>query len=155
MRVACRYAMPRWLKFSAVGAIGIEVQLAVLALFHTVLGIPYLTATAMAVETAVLHNFLWHQRWTWGDRGHAGEALARLLRFNLSAGLVSIATNVLLMRWLVGAHRAPYLAANLLCIGVSSIGNFLLADRVVFPPTIGARKPGLGRALAERGGGYR
>jgi putative flippase GtrA len=90
--------MPRWLKFSAVGAIGIGVQLAALAFFHKVFGIQCLAATAMAVETAVLHNFLWHQRWTWGDRGQVGEALARLLRFNLSAGLVSIATNVLLMR---------------------------------------------------------
>jgi putative flippase GtrA len=28
----------------------------------------YLLATALAVETAVIHNFLWHQRFTWSDR---------------------------------------------------------------------------------------
>src|SRR5436190_21825889 len=31
-------------------------------------GLPYLLATALAVEGAILHNFVWHERWTWADR---------------------------------------------------------------------------------------
>ena len=53
-------ALRRWLKFNAVGAIGIVVQLAALAVLKGLLRLPYLTATALAVETAVLHNFVWH-----------------------------------------------------------------------------------------------
>lgn len=47
----------RWLKFNAVGALGIGVQLTALASYHTLFALDYLAATALAVETALLHNF--------------------------------------------------------------------------------------------------
>ena len=48
----------------------------------------YLVATAIAVEAAVLHNFCWHQRWTWRDRRAASRttAVRRLGRFHLLNG---------------------------------------------------------------------
>jgi putative flippase GtrA len=123
----------RWLKFNAVGAIGVAAQLAALGIFHGWLRLNYLTATALAVEVAALHNFVWHERWTWRDRtGSTGCVLARLLRFNLSAGLVSILTNLALMRWLVGTHHAPYLIANLASVAAGSVANFFLSDLLVF-----------------------
>lgn len=127
-----RPALQRWLKFNAVGVIGIGAQLAALALFHRAVGLGYLTATALAVECAILHNFAWHERWTWRDRASPGSTVARLLRFNFSVGLVSLVCNVAGMRILVGAHRVPYLAANLLCIAAGAIANFLAADLFVF-----------------------
>jgi putative flippase GtrA len=123
----------RWLKFSAVGAVGVAAQLAALGIFHGLLRLDYLTATALAVEAAVLHNFAWHDRWTWRDRtGPRGGAAARLVRFNLSAGLVSLLTNLALMRWLVGTHHAPYLTANLASIAAASMVNFLVGDLFIF-----------------------
>ena len=59
--------MPRFLKFNGVGAIGFALQLALLALLLR-LGLHYLAATALAVELTILHNFAWHERWTWRDR---------------------------------------------------------------------------------------
>jgi putative flippase GtrA len=47
----------RWLRFNAVGALGICIQLAVLAFLRSGLGMNYLLATALAVEATVLHNF--------------------------------------------------------------------------------------------------
>ena len=47
---------------------GVAAQLAALAFFNRVLGLGALIATAAAVETAVLHNFIWHERYTWADR---------------------------------------------------------------------------------------
>src|SRR5438552_6168090 len=47
----------RWLKFNAVGGIGIVVQLVVLAVLKVTFHFDYLWATALAVETAVIHNF--------------------------------------------------------------------------------------------------
>lgn len=129
----------RWLKFNLVGAVGIGVQLAALWLL-TSIGVSYLLATALAVETAVLHNFVWHQRFTWVDRQSQGRcgSTARLLRFNLSNGLVSIAGNLLCMRLLVGeVHLRPMLA-NLMSIAVCSVANFLLSDRWVFARPAGA-----------------
>ncbi len=118
------------MKFNAVGGLGIVVQLVALASFRGALGIHYLPATALAVEMAVLHNFIWHERWTWRDR--PGSAFGRLLRFNATTGALSILANLLLMRLFVGGLRLHYLAANLLSIAVCSVANFLLSDRWVF-----------------------
>ena len=58
----------RWVKFNAVGGVGILVQLGILTLLRSGLGVNYLLATAIAVEATVLHNFFWHERFTWADR---------------------------------------------------------------------------------------
>lgn len=120
----------RWCKFSLVGAIGIGVQLAALAVL-TAAGVHYLLATALAVEMAVLHNFAWHQNFTWSDRG-AGALAGRLARFHLANGAISLVGNLALMRLLVGHFGLPPLPANLLSIAVCSLANFLAADRLVF-----------------------
>src|SRR5207247_9211302 len=77
----------RWLKFNFVGLIGIGVQLLALVLLKSGLHLNYLLATALAVETAVVHNFLWHERFTWRDRV-AKARLAQFMRFNLRNGAV-------------------------------------------------------------------
>jgi dolichol-phosphate mannosyltransferase len=124
----------RWIKFHAVGAAGVFVQLASLGLLHRLAGWNYLTATAVAVELAVLHNFFWHETWTWRDRRSAGwRTLAvRLVRFNLSAGLLSIASNLVLMRLLVGRLGLHYLAANALAIAATGLINFLVSETLIF-----------------------
>jgi len=119
----------RWLKFNAVGAIGIGVQLAVLTLLSG-LGFNYLLATALAVEAAVLHNFFWHERFTWADR-RAQTSLERLVKFNLTTGGLSIVGNVIAMKLLVEVAGFEYLLANLLSITACSILNFLAAYRVI------------------------
>jgi putative flippase GtrA len=55
----------RWLRFNFVGLVGVGVQLGMLALLVSGLHLGKLTATALAVETAVLHNFVWHELYTW------------------------------------------------------------------------------------------
>jgi putative flippase GtrA len=119
----------RWCKFSLVGAIGIGVQLGTLALL-TALGVHYLPATALAVEAAVLHNFVWHQNFTWSDRG--GGILSRMARFHLTNGAISMVGNMVLMRLLVGGFGMPSVPANLLAITACFVANFFAADRVVF-----------------------
>ena len=121
----------RWFRFSAVGAGGIAVQAATLALLLRVAGLHYLAATAIAVEVSVLHNFVWHRRWTWADR-QGGKTSAMLLRFNLTTGAMSIIGNLVLMVVLVaGAGLAPFLA-NMVTIGICSLINFALSDKYVF-----------------------
>lgn len=127
-----RPALDRWLKFNAVGIIGIVAQLAALAFFQRVIGLGYLVATALAVECAILHNFAWHVHWTWRDRVDHGTTFTRLIRFNLTTGVVSLACNLAGMRMLTGVYRVPYLAANLLSIAASAIANYLVADLFVF-----------------------
>jgi len=124
----------RWLKFNAVGALGMAVQLGVLALLVRVAGLHYLAATALAVEAAVIHNFAWHRRWTWADRpGVAGPAWgALLLRFNLTTGAVSIGGNLVSMAVLTGAAGIDPVLASLASIGLCALLNFLVCDQWVF-----------------------
>lgn len=120
----------RWLKFNVVGGIGIAVQLLVLGILKSGLHFNYLVATALAVETAVIHNFLWHERFTWADR--AGPGFARFLKFNLTTGLFSIAGNLVLMKLLAGVGHMNYLLANGITITTCSVVNFLVSDGFVF-----------------------
>jgi len=123
-------------RFYTVGAAGIVVQLVTLAMLGDLFRLHYLAATALAVEIALLHNFLWHERWTWADRTRrrngTGPILARLVRFNLTTGAISIAGNLLFMRLLAGWLGIHYLAANLLSIAACSVLNFLASELVVF-----------------------
>ncbi len=110
------------------------VQIAILALLTNVAHVQYLAATAVAVECTVLHNFAWHERFTWADRpSRSRRAIAsRLLHFNLTTGAVSIGGNILLMRLLVGAAHAPVLLANLASVATCAVVNYLVNDRWVF-----------------------
>ena len=122
-----------WLKFNAVGIIGVGVQLLVLSVLKSGFGMNYLLATFLAVETTIVHNFIWHERWTWIDRTHkVGSVLARLLRFNLANGLISLAGNLGLMWLFVSRFNLNYVLANLMAIVLCSLLNFLVSDRLVF-----------------------
>lgn len=125
----------RFLRFNGVGVAGFALQLGLLAALLFA-GVHYLVATALAVEAAVLHNFAWHERWTWRDRPATGRSrLARLWRFHALNGLVSLVGNVALMRVLVGAFGMPAIPANLIAVLACSLVNYLASDRLVFDVT--------------------
>lgn len=123
----------RWLKFNAVGIAGAVVQITFLRMLLRA-DANYLAATAVAVEAAVLHNFAWHQRYTWADRpcDDLRAVVVRMLRFHLSNGAVSVVGNVLIMRWLSGTVGISPLLANFVAILTCSIVNYFLGDRFVF-----------------------
>ena len=130
-----RFALAkRWLKFNAVGAMGICVQLLAVFLLGALLRMDCLLATALAVEAAVLHNFIWHQRLTWADRRATTRRamLSRLFVFNATTGLVSIAGNLFTVSLLMRLLRAPLLTADCLAVAACSLFNFVLNDKIVF-----------------------
>jgi putative flippase GtrA len=124
----------RWLAFNFVGALGILIQLSTLAVLTAGAGLHYLLATGLAVEAAVLHNFLWHERWTWRDRARQDKPgwWRRLLRFQIANGALSLGGNLVLMQILVSTWAMNYTLANGVSITLCSILNFLASDRLVF-----------------------
>jgi putative flippase GtrA len=122
----------RWCRFNLVGALGMALQLALLAFFNRISGGHYLLATAVAVELTLLHNFVWHFRFTWLDRRDPSSISARLFRFHLSNGIVSFAGNLALMRIFVRGLGLPIVPANFLAILVCSFANFVLSHCWVF-----------------------
>jgi putative flippase GtrA len=124
----------RWLKFNAVGGLGIAVQLALLLTLKTGFNLNYMLATLVAVEGAIIHNFFWHERYTWADRVQSAWKMSwlRFLRFNLTTGVVSIGGNLAVMRLMVGLCHLNYLVANGIAIAMCSIANFLASEHWVF-----------------------
>lgn len=123
--------MKRWLRFNAVGIVGAGVQLLMLTCLLR-LRVNYLVATAVALEIAVLHNYAWHRRWTWA--GHPGS----IWRFHASNGILSLISNLLLMRLFTGTMGFPPIPSNLAAIALTSLVNFAFASRWVFED--GARR---------------
>lgn len=124
----------RWLKFNGVGAMGMAVQLGVLAVLNRWMRGHYLLATGAAIELTLAHNFCWHVRFTWRDRGDGGSRVGQFVRFQMSNGVVSLIGNLLLMRVLVEGVKVPVVWANLAAIGCCSLLNFWLGDRWAFQP---------------------
>jgi len=124
----------RWVKFNSVGIMGFGVQLVTLVALTEYAALHYLASVGIAVEIAVLHNFLWHERWTWRDRlpSNAVGNWRRLARFNLVNGGVSVAGQIILTGLYTEVIGLHYALANLLAIASCSLINFGVNDRLVF-----------------------
>ncbi|MEO8070377.1 MAG: GtrA family protein [Acidobacteriota bacterium] len=130
----------RFLKFNGVAVLGMAVQLTVIAILGRRLHASAGVATAAGVSAAVLHNFVWHWRWTWGDRRGRDRMLTTLARFVLANGLVSLAGNLAIVLALVRGAGADVLTADVVAIAVCGIVNYAVSDRLVFStPLIGPR----------------
>ena len=126
-----RRTLERWARFNVVGIAGTAVQLLALWFLAHALRMQTVAATAAAVEVALLHNFGWHEAWTW--RGCAVERRwRRLLQFHLTSGIVSIASNTVLTWAFLRQPGWHLLTANLAAIVVTSGLNFVLANALVF-----------------------
>lgn len=122
----------RWWRFSAVGALGVAVQLLVLEVCVRLPGVDTRVAVAVAVGSAVAHNFAWHRHWTWGDRDAATSTPRLFVRFAATNGLISLVGNLVLTSLLVSWTGCDVLIANATAIAVCSAANFVLSDRAVF-----------------------
>ena len=121
-------------RFSLVGFMGALLQLTLVWLLTTCFGLFSSAATLVAVELTILHNFIWHERFTWGNRGpkSSRQLVLRLSRFHDGNGLSSLAGNTVLMYCLVDRLKAPVMPAAIGAIVLCSLANFLIADRWVF-----------------------
>lgn len=127
--------MRRFFRYYLVGAMGLAVKFSILTALVELAGAGYLASTAVAVEAAVMHSFIWHLRWTWRDRSIGltrREALMRLLRFHLGTGAVAMLANLVVTRFLVQEFGFHYAAANLAATLFAGLANFMLSNFVVF-----------------------
>ena len=122
-------------RFTLVGAMGMVVQLAALALLNHRMPGHYLVASVAALELTLMHNFIWHIHYTWRDRQQDVPWMDALVRFHLSNGAVSIGGNLAVMWVLVHWAHVPVMVSNLIAIGCCSVANFGLGDRWAFAGT--------------------
>ena len=126
-----RMPVQQFIRFNLVGILGAAVQLAALSFCTRQLGIGYVIATATAVEIALLHNFGWHELWTWTGLPPQGWPM-RLLRFHVGNGVSSILGNTLLTFAFHEFFRVPVILANMAAIISTGLLNFGLAKFWVF-----------------------
>src|SRR5260221_1942514 len=83
---------------------GAALQLVLVFLLTKFFGAFSAAATPIAVEITVLHNFVWHECFTWGTRGPKScrHLALRLWRFHARNGLVSLAGKTIVGYFLVG-----------------------------------------------------
>jgi Predicted membrane protein len=114
---------------------------AVLFVLHGVLGIALLAATVVAVEAAVVHNYVLNELWTFkgkrlSARRFAHFSLVTLIAFVINVGIVQM------LAW-VGLF---YLLANLVGIGAGFAVNLAASSMWIWSErTYGARPAGRGQ----------
>jgi putative flippase GtrA len=109
----------RLIRFGVVGASGAALNTGVLyALYHAA-GLPLLMSSALAVELAVISNYLLNDRWTFA----APRPSCRLFaKFN-TVSMVGLGLNVLTV-WFLVQSGVYFLAANLAGILISFASNY-------------------------------
>ena len=108
-------------KFSAVGASGYVVNLAVFSALVLGLGLDHRLAAVCSFVVAVTNNYTWNRLWTFhGHRGHVGVQGARFF----VVALLALAANLVVLEILVEAGLAP-VAAQAIAIVVVTPVNFV------------------------------
>lgn len=126
-----RFPMQRFVRFGVVGLSGVVVDMVILYLMHSTLGLPLTRSKIVAAEVAIINNFIWNDAWTFADISMLQQGwsarLKRFLKFNLVC-LAGLVLNVLVLNviynW-VFDQRWPYLA-NLVAIAIVTFWNFWL-----------------------------
>jgi dolichol-phosphate mannosyltransferase len=122
---------PRFVVFSLVGLLGLLVHLAVLALAHKALLVPFYGAQVIATFTAMTVNFNLNNRLTWRDRPLTGAGLIYgHLSFYAVCGIGAIAN--FQVAEMLHEHRVPWLLAGLVGALISSVWNYGVSSIVTW-----------------------
>jgi dolichol-phosphate mannosyltransferase len=108
-------------KFAVVGFIGILISTGVLNLLSRRLGLPLVLSSGVAVELAVISNFLLNSSWTFASY----TSLPRFAKFNV-ASLAGLAVNVAVV-WLLSRLGFYLLASELIGVAVGLAVNYLFS----------------------------
>ena len=122
----------RFALFGTVGAAGVLVHLAVVALLHAAAGRSFVAATVAATLTAMTFNF-WLNNWlTYRDRRLVGAAaLARGWAGFVAACSIGALANIAVAT-LLETRGAWWLLASLVGITIGAVWNFALSSRFVW-----------------------
>jgi len=119
------FPIGRFLRFGFVGLSGVVIDMGLLYVFHTLWGFHLTRSAIFAAEFAILNNFFWNDRWTFGDiaQKQRSQAFKRLLKFNLVC-LMGLILKVLLLNILFNGLGMNAYLANLVAIAIVTVWNF-------------------------------
>jgi len=121
------FPIGRFLRFGLVGLSGLVIDTAMLYLLHGLWGLGLTRSAIAAAEIAIVNNFLWNDRWTFGDMAQSqrqrGKMLKRFLKFNVIC-LMGLILKVLLLNVLFNVLQINPYVANVLAIAIVTVWNF-------------------------------
>ncbi|AGY56719.1 glycosyltransferase [Gloeobacter kilaueensis] len=121
--------LQRFLRFGLVGVSGVLVNLAALWFFKEVEALPLWLAGCLAVEMAIVSNFVLNDAWTFRSEAERAPGLqpwlGRLWRFNVICGVGAV-INVACLLLLTNLLGLYYLVAQLVAVAVSTLWNYTL-----------------------------
>jgi dolichol-phosphate mannosyltransferase len=139
----------RFLRFCTVGLSGVFVNEGALKFFTEISGLYYVYSSVLAVEIAIISNFLFNEFWTFRDRSSRQPGIVKCLRrffkFNLVCALGAI-LNVTVLWALTDLAGLYYLISNLVGIGVSTLWNYGLNSNITWEVPVEHK---VGKTLAQ------
>lgn len=123
----------RVFKFGIVGLSGIVVNLGILFLLVEFFAVNKDLASPIAIEFAILNNFIWNDLWTFSsvENQKVSSRWHRLVAFNI-VSVGGAAINYAIFLVLTSWFAVYYLAAQLIGILIAFIWNFLLNRRLTW-----------------------
>jgi len=123
----------RMIKFSIVGVIGAGINTGFLWILTDLAGLYYLFSSVVAIEIAIMMQFMMNDRWTFRDRKttDAGQFIKRIFKSNLwrSGGL---AVNVGVLYLFTAYIGVYYLLSNIFGIICAFSLNYILESRLTW-----------------------
>ena len=127
-------AFARLLQFQLVAWGGTLVNLGVLWLLKGALNVPLVAAGALAIETAIIHNFTWNYFVTWKDRVDrtVKDCLLRLVQYNLVTASIDFVVNLGTLWALVTFAGVHYLIADLFGMLAGPLFKYFANEFLIF-----------------------
>lgn len=123
--------LERFIKYCVVGINGIGINVLVLYILTSTLGLFYLLSSLVAHEVSIIINCLFNDKWTFKNVGEKRSFVDRLVRYNL-AKLTGIFLSIILMYMYTELFSVNYLISNVLAI-VTGVGwGFFTSMRFVW-----------------------
>lgn len=123
----------RMIKFLIVGVIGAGINTGFLWILTDLAGLYYLFSSVVAIEIAIMMQFMMNDRWTFRDRKttDAGQFIKRIFKSNLwrSGGL---AVNVGVLYLFTAYIGVYYLLSNIFGIVCAFSLNYILESRLTW-----------------------
>jgi dolichol-phosphate mannosyltransferase len=123
----------RLIKFSIVGVIGAGINTWFLWLFTDFAGLYYLYSSVIAIEIAIILQFLMNDRWTFREQKttHVEQFMKRIIKSNIwrSGGL---AINIGVLYFLTEHAGVYYLLSNIVGIVCAFLLTYLFESRLTW-----------------------
>ncbi len=119
------------IKFLIVGLLGVIVNTGILWILTELAGVHYLISGIIATQTAIIHNFLLNNSWTWNGKNKKHSYLKRLISFN-TVSLIGLGITVSTLWFLTDIIGIYYIISNLIGIALATTWNFIANDKITF-----------------------